>query len=105
LQLVEIKDQDNNDIATLLSDIKVLEKTDVTEVEKRTEPNNNLSDEVVAPLVRQQEPLMVEDVEEGMVVDGTLVRLRDIGDTSQGGTGQVHGGEGKNMAGRGDGII
>ena len=38
VQLVEIKDQDNNDIATLLSDIKVLEKTDVTEVEKRTEP-------------------------------------------------------------------
>jgi hypothetical protein len=43
---------------------------------------------------------MVEDVEKGMVVDGTLVRLRDIGDTSQGGTGQVHGGEGKNIAGR-----
>ena len=55
----------------------------MTEVEKRTEPNNNLSDEVVAPLVRQEEPLMVEDVEKGMVVDGTLVRLRDIGDTSQ----------------------
>ena len=83
VQLVEIKDQDNNDIATLLSDIKVLEKTDVTEVEKRAEPNNNLSDEVVAPLVRQQEPLMVEDVEKGMVVDGTLVRIRDIGGTSQ----------------------
>ena len=30
-QLVELKDQDNNDIAALLADIKVMEKTDTTE--------------------------------------------------------------------------
>ena len=51
VQLVEIKDQDNNDIATLLSDIKVLEKTaDMTEVENRTEPNNNVA--VSLPIIR-----------------------------------------------------
>ena len=30
-QLVELKDQDNNDISALLADIKVKEKTDATE--------------------------------------------------------------------------
>ena len=40
VQLVVIKDQDNNDIATLLSDIKVMKKTDVTIFENNVVVND-----------------------------------------------------------------
>ena len=86
VQMVDIKDEENNDIATLLTEIGVMEKIKDTieDNEHFDVAEMNLSiNEMFDEPVMQPEPLFVRDMERGLVVDMTLVRLRDIGDTSQ----------------------
>jgi len=111
LQLVDIKDQEDNDIAGLLCDIGVMERTkpgpdgkytagvltappDVDKLGSIVAADN--SDKHCSPLLNheqisenkdgrpgQEQSLFVDQLEKSMLLDGTMVRLRDIGESSQ----------------------
>ena len=97
---------EDNDIVTLLTEIGIMEKTDdVIDVVGKSEVVEDTiklfgNEETDAVQTSPPEPLIVRDIGKGMVLDGTLIRLRDIAGTSQ-----VHAGEREALAGGGDGAV
>ena len=79
----------DNDIATLLKEIGIMEKTDdgidVVGKSEVVEDAKKLfgNEETDAVQTSPPEPLIVRDMGKGTLLNGTFIRLRDIGGTSQ----------------------